>query len=147
MNRILLSCLVLFVTACSAPQVRMDIAGSPNLNIDEKNQPLPVVIRVYQLTATNRFVNSTFEDLWKRDLSALGNTLLSRKEVVVVPGKYIRIEFRKHEKARFVAVMAIFRQPGEKGWRAWKDISNGYITKSMSSSYRISITGNRVYLD
>ena len=138
---------ILLLSGCGSPNVKFEITSAPNLNIDENNNALPVVVRVYQLTENNLFINSSFNDLWKRDLNVLGNTLLARKEIIVVPGKTRKITIRKHRKARFVAAMAIFRKPVADKWRAIRSISTGYLAKKLSTSFSISVAGNRIDID
>ena len=146
-NMITIFMLAALLTACSSPSVKFEITSAPNLNIDERNNALPVVVRVYQLSENNLFLNSSFNDLWKRDLNVLGNTLLARKEIIIIPGKTREIVIRKHRKARFVAAMAIFRKPVADKWRSITSISSGYLSRKMSSSFNISVSGNRIEID
>src|SRR3982750_3969890 len=50
--------------------------GGNQLNPDESGKPLSVVLRVYQLTALERFASTDADSLWDDPQKALGNTLI-----------------------------------------------------------------------
>jgi type VI secretion system protein VasD len=89
------------------------------LNQDDAGGSLPVLVRVYQLRAKERFQQATFKTLWKSDKEALEGDLLERKEVTIHPGKETEIDVDLEVKrgAAFLGVMAVFRQPNAEGWK------------------------------
>ena len=61
-------------------KVALDITATDNLNLNQYDEALPVVLRVYQLSDIQSFKTATFEDLWKSDKSVLSNTLITVEE-------------------------------------------------------------------
>lgn len=66
MARNALFIMVLFLTGCMSTYVKLDVTATDNINLNQFNEPLPVVLKVYQLTDIQAFKNSTFEQLWNQ---------------------------------------------------------------------------------
>lgn len=135
------------LTGCSSPPVKFGLEAGSNLNPNEKNEPLPVVARVYLLSDDQSFESAEFEALWKDDVAVLGDALLSRQELVLTPASEQRVEFKRREGAKFAAVMAIFREVQGDRWRAIKPLSDGYISRRFSKSLFVKVNGNIVEFD
>ena len=51
---------LLLLSACSSTDVRLNLSASADLNTNNYNEPLPVIVRVYQLSdATNASYSSS----------------------------------------------------------------------------------------
>jgi len=89
------------------------------LNQDDSGSSLPVVVRVYQLKAKDRFQQATFKALWKSDKEVLEGDLLERKEVTVHPEAktVLDIDLDVKHGAAFLGVMGLFRKPDVDGWK------------------------------
>ncbi len=143
---LMLGVLSVLVVACGGPMVKVSLSSNANLNPGQDQKPLPVVVRVYQLSGKDTFENSKFEDIWKDDLRVLGDSLLTSKEVVINPSDQMSVEIDKHDQARYVGVVAIFRNPVDKKWRDVHELSNGFVTSRFSSSFKVSLVGNTIYI-
>ncbi|QUM82093.1 type VI secretion system lipoprotein TssJ [Moritella sp. 5] len=75
----IISVVLLFITACSNTYVRLNLAASADLNSNKYNEPLPVMIRVYQVSAVNAFRNVSFDQLWQADELILGTGLVDKQ--------------------------------------------------------------------
>lgn len=139
---------VLAIAACSGPMVRIDLQSDAALNPDRKGDPLPVVVRVYQLNDKGAFESATFNQLWKNDEGILGGTLLTRKELILNPASKDKVELDRHEQAKYVGVVAVFRNPVDRKWRAMRELSDDIVTKklSLSSSFDVSLIGNSLHI-
>jgi len=139
---------VLAMTACSGPMVHVDISSNAELNPDKKGDPLPVVVRVYQLNDKGAFESATFNQIWKNDEGILGGTLLTRNEIILNPASKDKVELDRHEQAKYVGVVAVFRNPVDRRWRAMRELRDDIITKklSLSSSFDVSLTGNTLLI-
>ena len=86
---------------------------------DDSGASLPVVVRVYQLRAKDKFQQGTFKALWKNDKEFLEGDLLDRKEITVRPDAetVLDVEVDVKHGAAFLGVMALFRQPDVEGWK------------------------------
>lgn len=145
---ILLSLTILTIAACSGPIVRVDLRSDETLNPDRKGDPLPVVVRVYQLNDKGAFESATFNQIWKNDEGVLGGTLLTRNELILSPASSGKVELDRHEQAKYVGVVAVFRNPVERKWRAMRELSDDIVSKklSLSSSFDVSLIGNSLHI-
>ena len=130
------------LAACGGPVVDVSLSSNATLNMNHENKPLPVVVRIYQLSEKSQFENANFSDIWKNDMSVLGDSLLTSKEVIINPSDQERIEVDKHDQAKYVGVVAIFRNPVEKKWRDIHEISTGFWGMRFSSSLSVKLVGN-----
>ncbi|MBS0358661.1 MAG: type VI secretion system lipoprotein TssJ, partial [Proteobacteria bacterium] len=73
----------------------------------------------------NAFARASFRQLWKQDKATLGKSVIWRKEFIVTPHKPITLKLKNSKKAKYVAVVAIFRQPQGKTWRDISEINPG----------------------
>jgi type VI secretion system protein VasD len=135
------------LAGCSSPAIKFGIEAGPNLNPNEKKEPLPVVARLYLLSDDQAFDSAEFETLWKDDVSALGNTLLTRQELVLTPASENRVVLKRRDGAKFAAVIAIFREAQGGQWRAIKPLPDNYFSKRFSKSLHVRLNGNIVEID
>ncbi len=135
---------ILTMMACSGPMVLVDLTSDAELNPDRKGVPLPVVVRVYQLNDKGAFESATFNQIWKNDEGILGGTLLTRNELILNPASKSKVELDRHEQAKYVGVVAVFRNPVDRKWRAMRELSDNFVSNklSLSSSFDVSLTGN-----
>jgi type VI secretion system protein VasD len=121
------------VCACATPQVKMNLTSTANLNMNRAKQPLPVVVRIYQLTDAKAFEDATFNALWKNDVAILGNTLLRKDTLTLDPASRRKIHFDRDAQTRFVAVMAAFNHQTDNSWRVVKKIKGSFFGIKYSS--------------
>ena len=135
---------LLTMAACGGPMVNIGLHSNASLNPDRKGDPLPVVIRVYQLNDKGAFQSATFNQIWKNDEGTLGATLLSRNELILNPSSKNEVEVDRHADAKYLAVVAIFRNPIERKWRDLQDITAGWVSRKLdlSESIEVSLVGN-----
>jgi type VI secretion system protein VasD len=112
--------------ACSTPQVKLNLSSTASLNMNRAKQPLPVVVRIYQLTDAKAFEDATFNELWKNDVAVLGNNLLRKDALTLDPAAHREIRFDRDEQTRFVAVMAAFNNQMDDSWRIIKPIKGSF---------------------
>lgn len=93
--------------------------GAPILNRDASGRSLSVVVRVLQLKSSTEFSRLTFDTLaeGRPESELLGNDLLARSDVVMVPGGSYRAEEKLLEGTKYVGVVAFFRNPDPHYWR------------------------------
>ena len=133
---------VALLSGCAEPRVRMGLSSTANLNLNDYDEPLPVVVRIYQLNDDADFLSAEFMELWKDDLKALGNSLLTRDEVVMNPAAQMTLEYPRHEQTRFVAVMGVFREPGESSWQDIRTLSEGYFARRFAGRIVVHLKGS-----
>ncbi len=143
-RRLFLLIALLSTVGCAGPKVDVGFSSTANLNLNSFDEPLPVVMRVYQLSDDQVFQKATFEQLWKNDLMTLGDTLLNKDEIVMEPASQESLSYMRHEQAQFIAVMAVFRTPEGEQWRATEALPEGVFSRRFSRRVTVRLKGNTV---
>lgn len=120
--------------------VKTSMKSDKELNTNSVGTALPVVVRVYQLSDDAAFRSAAFRDLWKRDTEVLGSSLLSSKEIVMQPDHKESISVPLNEGTKFVAGVAIFRNPDSSKWSFIQPVSNGAIASYWHEIFPVSIS-------
>lgn len=131
--------LLFLLTSCGPKRVDVLLNGASSLNPDEEGNPLPVVVRVYQLTQKEEIDAIEFKSLWKDDMALLKETLLDRQEVTLLPGSAKMIPIMLKEETNYLMLMALFRKPVGNEWK--KIIP---VRKPTISSVNIELTQQRL---
>lgn len=125
--------LSLFVSACATPQVELGLSSTANLNMNNADDPLPVVIHIYQLTDAKAFEKATFNELWKDDQTILGDSLLHKDTLTLDPASHQDIQFDRYPQTQFVALMAAFNNQTDNSWRVVKEVKGSFLGIKHSS--------------
>ncbi|MCW8278241.1 type VI secretion system lipoprotein TssJ [Pseudomonas sp. PCH199] len=94
--------------------LHLDLSSRVAMNNDESNMnglSVPTLVRVYQLRNDNALEKASYEGLVSDDDNLLRSDLLDRRAVVVKPGEGAQLSVPMDKDARFVTVVALFRQP------------------------------------
>lgn len=93
------------------------------VNPDINDQPLSVVVRVYQLRSREEFSRLTFEALTsgRSDAMLFPKDLLNVNELVLVPSSTQAINDKLLPETKFVGVVGFFRRPDPQYWRLLLD--------------------------
>lgn len=104
---------------CPAPEyIPVILSAGERLNADVNGQALPTTVRLYQLKDVGRLATATLEEMLEDERAALGEDLLSVREITLYPGDAAKPLLDRREGAAFLAVVAFFRRPVGSGWRA-----------------------------
>lgn len=111
----------LLLGGCASGPVAYDIRGDadPVVNRDVTGKPLSVVVRLYQLSEPEEFNKLTFDTLssGRPEADLLGEQLIAKNEVVLVPGQTQVATDQMDPKARYLGVVGFFRTPDTHYWR------------------------------
>ena len=115
----------LALSACASgppktDKAKMTLKAEAQINPDATGRPSPIVIRVYQLKAEDKFAAADFFALFDDDQKALGGDLLGREEVELAPGEKKELQFAVKRDAKFVGVLAAYRDIRNSRWRVVK---------------------------
>jgi type VI secretion system protein VasD len=102
--------------SCRLP-VTIDVRAGERLNPDEQSQPLPTLVRVFQLTHAVRVEEADFVQLWEQPEQTIGDHLVQKQELTVFPGSVEHVALELDPKTRFLVGMGVFRQPTGTQWR------------------------------
>jgi type VI secretion system protein VasD len=111
----------LVLGCASAPKpARIDgvIEASPALNPSINNRPSPLVLRVYELKSPTAFNGADFMSLYQRDQAELGADLMGKEEFTLQPGENRPVSKTLAVGARFIGVLAAYRDVDRAQWRA-----------------------------
>jgi type VI secretion system protein VasD len=98
--------------------IDVQVSAAPRLNPDEQGEPLPTLVRLYQLKGPARIEAAEFDVLYRDEKAALGDDLLQMDEVTVDPGSSVRRQLARHRDARVLAAVAVVRRPSGQSWRS-----------------------------
>ncbi len=109
------------ISACSSGPKSYGIKGDGDqiLNRDINGRSLSVVVRIYQLKDANEFSKLTFDVLadGRPESELLGPALLSKSDLVVLPGSNYANTEKLLDETKFVGIVAFFRRPDPHLWR------------------------------
>jgi type VI secretion system protein VasD len=116
----------LLITGCATTAKLMEpdpakvvirIASSTELNPDMMGRASPIVVRVYELKSDDIFNNADFFALYDEDASILGDDMTARDEMNIPPGENVSIEKELDIEARYIGVIAAYRDLDNAIWR------------------------------
>lgn len=109
--------------ACPVPeQGGIRFVGSDRQNPDEAGEPLPTIVRLYQLSSIGALETATFEEVWRTADEVLADTVLGVEEVVLYPEQTVYRPFERNDEAQFLAAVAIVRTPIGESWRTIREL-------------------------
>lgn len=98
--------------------IQITLRASEQLNPDERGQPLPTVVMLYQLKSAAKLKAADYKDVFAKPKDALGEDLLQGEELQLAPGQTQTRTLDRDKAAKAFAVVAIVRQPKGPGWRS-----------------------------
>lgn len=121
---------LLLLAGCAKPEkpplkLNLEIAASGDLNPGPEGQPLPVVLRLYQLKQPGGFMGADFYSLFDKEASVLGADLLAREEITLRPGQVLHLQRPQEPAATYVGVLAAYRALDRSRWRAGQGLQSG----------------------
>ena len=96
---------------------KLTLQVAADANPDPNNRPSPVVVRVYQLKGSDKFTSADYFELSDDAAKALGPDLIKSEEHQLKPGENITVALSVAGDAKFVGVVAAFRNFRESQWR------------------------------
>ncbi len=140
----IVSLCLLSLTGCSAPQLKIDLASTATLNLNQEEEPLPVVINIYQLKDKKTFEKASFIELWKSDLIVLKNSLLRKESLTLDPASEKKVIIEKNEDAKFVGIMAAFHQQTDDSWKVIKDVDRSFLWMDLSTTIKAMLKEQQI---
>lgn len=100
--------------------VRIKLHAAQTLNSGNGGPPLALVARIYKLRQAEAFERIPYEGFTNAhtEREMLGPDLLEVKEVLLIPGQRYEVSEKVSREAGYVGVVALFRTPDGKRWRA-----------------------------
>lgn len=93
------------------------IVAASDVNPTEPGQGAPVVVRIYQLGATDTFERVEFFPLLHADATTLGPDLIKKEEYLLAPGTTKEETAKVGDKVQAIGIFAAYRDFQTKTWR------------------------------
>jgi type VI secretion system protein VasD len=114
---VLASCKTVPIKPSSEAKAKVALSATADVNPDASGKPSPVVVRVYQLKGDVAFSGADFFALFDDEMKVLGPELIAREEYVLTPAEKRTVELTVPKTAKFVGVIAAFRDIRNAQWR------------------------------
>lgn len=115
-------------------QYKVAIFSGENLNTTKSGKSLSLVTKVYVLRSSDKLAQLTPDQLAteENEKNALGEDLISTREVTLLPGKSYEISLVVPGDAIAIGVVGMFRAPYANRWRIAFDLSNASPSESLT---------------
>lgn len=99
--------------------VTLRVHAGETLNTDSEGRPLSLLVRIYTLKNGSAFLSAAYDSFMQaaKEKEALGDDLISVREVLLVPGQKFETQERVPREAGYIGVVALFRAPAVQRWR------------------------------
>jgi type VI secretion system protein VasD len=100
-------------------KVTLRVFASENLNAGAGKSPIALVVKIYQLRDSTAFEQTAYNQFLDpvKEKAALGDDLISSREVLVLPGQNYDLMETVQPPAGFIGVVALFHTPNTSRWR------------------------------
>lgn len=113
--------LIGLLPGCAAPPKTLEVKGEADavLNRDGSGNSLSVAVQVYQLKDVEEFSRLTYDMFasGRPDSEPVGTSLLEKSEAILVPGATVSNMITLRDDAKYLGLVAFFRQPDPHYWR------------------------------
>jgi len=114
------------VTACASlkdflgfvTKINITFEASADLNPNAEGRPSPLVIRMYEFEDVKAFKEADFFALYDNENETIGKFILAKDEVEIKPDTKHYIKRRTKPKAKFIGILAAYRDLDNARWRA-----------------------------
>lgn len=107
------------------PELRISVSAAANANRGPAGQGLPIVVRLYELKARGAFDGADFYSLYDRESATLGGESIGREEATLAPGTERLVVRNLNPEARYLGVVAAFRDIDRATWRTVQELYPG----------------------
>jgi type VI secretion system protein VasD len=99
-------------------KVELIVTAAEDLNPGADGEPLPVIVRLYRMSASQRFERAGYDQIYNDDTKTMAGDLVGVVEFLFFPGQSETIERVFLPNERFLGVLVAFRDPASAKWRA-----------------------------
>jgi type VI secretion system VasD/TssJ family lipoprotein len=123
-------------------RLQLSIQAGRSLNTDRQEASASLAMRVYVLSDSQILQRASFDSLYDNDEATLGSALLRRESVHLRPGETRVLELPVSGDARFLGVVAAYRELDRSQWRALLPLPTG----ELPAAARLDAQARRVEL-
>ena len=130
-------------TGCSSvpdpTPVEVMLNADAGINLNENDEPSPIVVRVYELKGVKAFNNASYFDFIDDDAKTLGADFVASQEYELTPGQQKEYTREISSEATHLGVVAGFRNILSAKWRDSVQLEQGETNK-----FVVYVTGLQV---
>lgn len=104
---------------CDVQVVTLNIYAADNINPNERGNPRPVLVKLYQLKNDVRMDNATYDEILLKDKETLGEDFAKVDELEVFPNDLVQVKFERVKEASVLAGVALFHGPKGTSWKTF----------------------------
>ena len=138
----------LLCAGCASPPkptlVSATLQAGATVNPDAHKRASPLVVRVYELKSAAAFEAADFVSLYERDQATLAAEMAAREEFVLRPGETRPWEKTVAPDAKFIGVIAAFRDIERARWKTLVAIKPNVKNVITIQAGEISVTAKAV---
>jgi type VI secretion system protein VasD len=141
--------LSLSLAACSSkpppppkppPVVTIGLTGSADQNPDINGVPSPVVVRIIELTGTNKFERADVYALIDHEAQTLSPDEADSQEITLSPSEQRSIKIDPKPGVTAIGVAALYRDIDNAQWRAFAPVASEGATKLSAVIGKLTVT-------
>jgi type VI secretion system protein VasD len=108
--------------------VSLTLRAAPDVNQTEAGEARPVLVRIFRLASVDNFLESGFFELDSDTQGVLGRSLIGEDAFTLAPGATQIYQRQFEENARFVAIIAAYRNVEAVNWRGFHGVPRNRTT-------------------
>ena len=100
-------------------KVQWRLHSSASLNVTASGESIALLTRIYKLRSPNAFLQAPYDVFGDRarEKSQLGDDIIETRDVQMVPGQHDEVLDKVAREARYIGIVALFRNPAPQRWR------------------------------
>ena len=98
--------------------IDISIRATKDVNPDAQGNPSPIVVRFYELTATENFRRADFATLFNDEQATIGEDIVRRDEFELKPEQNRNIVRKAKRGTKYIGVVAAYHNVANIKWRA-----------------------------
>ena len=98
--------------------LQVTLIASDDVNPDLRGRASPLAVRIVELRSRSAFDAADFFSLYEREQQTLGTELLAKEQYILRPGDTQGYTRKAQSEARFLGVVAAYRDLEGSNWRA-----------------------------
>jgi len=124
------------------PKLVLTMTVAADANPDPAGHPLPIVVRYYQLGATGAFETADYFQLHNQEEPALGKDLIDKQDITLTPGQTRTLNLEAKPGAKFIGIVASYRNINKAVWHADAPISGDTKLKVDIANLKVTVSAN-----
>lgn len=121
------------------------VFGGNQLNTTQDGQSLSLVVKIYILRSPERLASLTYPQIAsaESEKEALGEELVSVREIIVIPGKSYDLVLKVPGEANTIGVVGMFRAPYGSRWKLAFDAKSSFDNGIIIGAHACALTASQ----